>query len=266
MNSRLGLFDSGVGGLTVLQRVVQRHGDFPCLYLGDTARVPYGSRSESEIRFIAREISEWLLDQSISAILIACNTTNSLALDIIQTSIELPVYDLISGAAEMIEGTRIGVLATEATVNSHSYKKRIETAKPGTFVLEQSCPAFVPMIETGQLTYSVLNQIASKYLAPLIDAGVDEIVLGCSHYPLIQDLLIELLPENVRLVDPSVGLAMNLDDFLGEPSSQKSLTQISNTRFCVTSDPIGFSAQLSNWLGINPEVELISLPSKACVF
>ncbi len=267
MSIRLGIFDSGIGGFTVLKTVLQRHGDISCVYLGDLARVPYGSKSSSEIRLIASEIIEWLISQDVTAILIACNTTNSLALDIIKRFSEVPLFGLIEAGAQMVCEKRIGVLATPSTVSSKAYSKKILEFNQENFVIEQSCPAFVPLIETGQVNKGQIQIIASQYLEPLLRAKVNEIILGCSHYPLIGPFLKELLPEDVRLIDPALGLAKNLDRLLGIGNS--SLTNpptFSNTRFCVTSDPEGFAMKAMYWLEKFPEVELVSLRSKAGVF
>ena len=267
MISRIGIFDSGLGGFTVLKSLLERHGDVPCLYLGDTARVPYGEKSVSDIRLIAGEIVRWLCNQDVSAILVACNTTNSLAFETVQTLSGLPVIGLIKAAAEMISESRVGVLATPATAFSHAYRDQIVSLRPGTAVFEQSCPSFVPMIEAGDLSNISIRHAAVEYLRPLLEAGVEAVILGCSHYPLIQTLLEELIPNNVRLVDPAIGLAKQVDLLLGKPHKPINRPiSISNTRFCVTSDPCGFATRATHWLGKRPEVELVSLLSETCLF
>jgi len=264
---RLGLFDSGVGGLTVLRRVVERHGDVSCVYLGDTARVPYGEKKAAEIRSIAQQVVPWLLSQEVSAIIVACNTTNSLAFDVVQKIAGIPVLGLINAAAEMITESRVGVLATTATASSNAYRNQIEAFKPGTIVFEQACPGFVPLIEAGQLCSNSIQSLAGQYLRPLLDAQVEALILGCSHYPLLQPFLQEFIPKHVRLVDPAIGLAQKPDKLLGKPKTSMLYPfSISNTRFCVTSDPIGFSTRTERLLGNSPEVELVSLLPKACFF
>ena len=267
MISRIGLFDSGLGGFSVLNQVLQRHGDVSCLYLADTARVPYGEKKPSEIRLIAREVVEWLCSQDVSAILVGCNTTNSLAFDVVQNISSVPVFGLISSAAEMVTESRVGVLATSATASSSAYKKLIEAFRPGTIVFEQACPAFVPIIEAGQICSNSIKRYALEYLTPLIEAQVEAVILGCSHYPLLLPFLQELIPNNVRLVDPAIGLAYHLDRFIGTPQIplQKTLS-ISNTRICVTSDPISFAIRTRALFGNCPDVELVSLLPKACFF
>ena len=169
MKPLLGIFDSGVGGLTVLNRVIERHGHVSCLYLGDNARVPYGERKPPEIRSIAKEIVQWLSDQGVTAVLVACNTTNSLALDVVERVSAVPVLSLIKAAAEMITEDRVGILAPPATATSRAYKHQIQAFKPNTIVFEQGCPEFVPMIEAGQLCSDEIRMIASEHLKPLLD-------------------------------------------------------------------------------------------------
>ncbi len=260
MNICLGIFDSGVGGFSVLQRILERHGDLPCLYLGDTARVPYGEKTPSEIRNIAREIMHWFSDKEVSAVVIGCNTTNSLALDIVEKSLDIPVFGLINAATNMLHEKRIGVLATPLTAASLAYTQFITSKRPGTFVIEQGCPRLVPLIESGQLDNLEIKQAISQYLSPLIEARVEAIILGCTHYPLIVPLLKTLLPLGVRIIDPAIGLALQLDDFLGSPKalSNNQLTY-SMTRFCVTAKSESFSRSASAWLGQCPEIHLVSL-------
>ena len=267
MKIRIGIFDSGIGGFTVLQRLGERFGDISCIYLGDLARVPYGSKSPSEIRLIASELVHWLREKDLTAVLVACNTTNSIAMDIVERFSIAPVFGLIDAAAQMVNAKNIGILATPTTVASNAYSKKILELKPGVKVVEQSCPAFVPMIETGKISKVQIEEIATEYLKPLLKEGVEEIILGCSHYPLLLPILKELLPLDVRLIDPALGMVKNLDKLVvinNTPCGK--LLNFSNTRFFVTADPIGFADRANHWLKISPEVELISLRSKASVF
>ncbi len=268
MNSPLGLFDSGVGGLTVLSRLLQRHTDVSCLYMADTARLPYGEKQPAEIREIAEEIVIWLSAQKVSAILMACNTTNSLGFDVVKKHSGVPVFGLISAAVDMIpEGKRIGVLATPATACSGAYGSEIKKLQPGAFVIEQACPAFVPLIEAGKVATEELRHEAIQYVQPLLEAQVEVVVLGCTHYPLIMPLLKQLFPANVLFVDPAVGLVKQADKILGEPKRKlRPIVSVSSSRFCVTSDPSGFADRATPWLGVRPEVQLVSLRSKACFF
>ena len=261
MTVRLGLFDSGVGGLTVLRRILERHGEVPCVYLGDTARVPYGNRTPQEIRSIASEVVGWLGLSGVSTVVMACNTTNALARDVAEASAGgVPVIGLIDAAASMVRESRVGVLATPATIQSSAYRLTIEAQRPGTLVVEQACPAFVPLIESGDLLSDDLRRIAVGYLEPLLEASVESIVLGCTHYPLLEPLLRQLLPDNVRLIDPAIGVAHSLDAVLGAPSKRPGQRlSLECVRLCVTADANGFASRATPWLGQRPEVELVHL-------
>ena len=257
---QLGFFDSGVGGLTVLRRVLERHGDVPCVYLGDTARVPYGNRSPADIRLIAAEVVAWLRDQQVTTVVMACNTTNALARDVAEGQAGGPVIGLIGAAAAMVQTRRVGVLATPATVASAAYSASIEALHPGSVVIEQACPAFVPLIESGDLSSEELRLVASAYLKPLLDAAVETIVLGCTHYPLLEPLLRQLLPDSVQLLDPALGVARQLDAVLGPPkASPGTRLNLNYCRFCVTADPDSFATRATSWLGVRPEVSLEQL-------
>ena len=258
---RLGLFDSGVGGLTVLRRILERHGEVPCAYLGDTARVPYGNRTPEEIRSIASEVVGWLGLSGVSTVVMACNTTNALARDVAEASAGgVPVIGLIDAAASMVRESRVGVLATPATIRSSAYRLTIEAQRPGTLVVEQACPAFVPLIESGDLLSDDLRRIAVGYLEPLLEISVESIVLGCTHYPLLEPLLRQLLPDNVRLIDPAIGVAHSLDAVLGAPSKRPGQRlSLERVRLCATADASGFASRATPWLGQRPEVELVHL-------
>ena len=261
MSLCLGLFDSGVGGLTVLRSILHRHGPIPTVYLGDTARVPYGSRSPSEIRSIAAEVVAWLKQQQVTTVVMACNTTNALAREVTEGQAGVPVVGLIGAAAAMVQESRVGVLATPATVASGAYRTSIEALNPGTLVVPQACPAFVPLIERGDLSSPELRQEAIQYLAPLLEASVEAVILGCTHYPLLEPLLRSLLPPDVRLIDPAEGVARQLDALLGTPvpAQPDRALSLANTRLCVTADPEGFALRATPWLGARPRVEVVTL-------
>ncbi len=263
MTIRLGMFDSGLGGLTVLRRVLERHGSLQVIYLGDTARVPYGSRSAAEIRTIASEVVSWLSQHQISTVVMACNTTNALARDVAEGQAGVPVVGLIGAAAAMVRETRVGVLATPATVASGAYRESIEALHPGTLVVQQACPDFVPLIESesGDLRSEALRDAATRYLQPLMEASVESVVLGCTHYPLLVPLLSTLLPPSIRLIDPAMAVASQLDALLGKPvpGGLNQPLAIGSTRICVTADADGFADRATPWLGQRPRVELVQL-------
>jgi glutamate racemase len=277
MTPLVGLFDSGLGGLTVLRQVQRLYPHSPCLYLGDTARVPYGTRSVEDIRAIAAEVVAWLRLQGVGVLVMACNTSNALALDLAVAEAGVPVVGLIDSVAAAIDCDRVGVLATPATVASGAYLRSIHAVRPQATVTEVACPAFVPLIEAGDLDGPDLRAAASGYLEPLLRAGVDAVVMGCTHYPLLRDLFTRLLPSHIRLVDPAEAAVARLGPLLaslGDPSegawpvdgpgpASGPASPQRLTRVCVTGCPLAFQASAEPWLGYRPEVQQVDLRSKA---
>ena len=262
--ARLGLFDSGLGGLTVLRRLLCRRPGHPCIYVGDTARLPYGARSPQEIRTIAAEVVSWLRGQGAEAIVMACNTTNALALDVAQREAGVPVFGLIDSVARQIQQQRVGVLATAATASSGAYSRALRAQREGMHVVEVGCPVFVPAVERHELDSQALRSAAEHYLAPLLEARVEAIVLGCSHYPLLQPMLRQLLPSDVQLIDPAEALVSLVLSLLPADQRPASLqADLSACEVVCTGDASAFSHAAGRWLGFAPEVEAISLQSEA---
>lgn len=264
MTLLVGLFDSGLGGLTVLRQVQRHYPHTPCLYLGDTARVPYGTRSVEDIRAIAAEVVRWLRVEGVGALVMACNTSNALALDVAVAEAGVPVVGLIDSVAAAIDSDRVGVLATTATVASGAYRRSIHAVRPEAVVTEVACPAFVPLIEAGLLSGSELQEAANAYLAPLVEAQVDTVVMGCTHYPLLRELFSRLLPADVRLVDPAEAAVARLGPLLASlgdvPEGEQDATQAqASTRVCVTGCAASFEASALPWLGYRPDVQQVDL-------
>ena len=263
---RLGLFDSGVGGFTVLKKVVELVPNISFVYLADTARLPYGLKQSFEIKKIAEEISFWFSNQNIDAFLVACNTTNAIALDVIKNKLEVPVFDLIESVSSTIQETRVGVLATPSTVKTKAYTSSILKYKPKTFVFEQACPEFVPMIEKDNLNSDRISDIAVGYLQPLLKQEIESLILGCSHYPLITPLLKEILPSSVKLIDPAEALSLKLKLFMDSKTSNYSKKKnLVDLKFYVTSNLKNFPNKAKHWLNVFPEVNLVSLQKKGWV-
>ena len=263
---RFGLFDSGVGGFTVLKKVIELCPNTSFIYLADTARLPYGIKTKKEIIQIAEEVSSWFSLQNIDAFLVACNTTNAIALDVIKKNLDVPVFDLIGSAASIINESRVGVLATPSTVKTKAYTNAILEFKPKTFVIEQSCPEFVPMIEMDKINSDEITDIAIEYLKPLLNQKVDSLILGCSHYPLIAPLITEILPSSVKLIDPAMDLSLKLKSFMDSKLSNLSDKQyLVDSKFYVTSNLKQFPFKAKHWLNVFPEVNLVSLQKKGWV-
>ena len=214
----IGVFDSGIGGLTVaaaLGRVLPREDIF---YVGDTARVPYGGRSAATIQRYSREISSLLLEERAKVIVVACNTASALAVPVLESELDVPVLGVIGpGAHAAVQATRsgkIGVIGTRATVRSRAFEDAIRSLDPGIQVSSMACPLLVPLIEEGWLEDPVTDSVIERYLAPLLQEGIDTLVLGCTHYPLLQSAIRRFTGNAIALVDSADNCALAVRDLL----------------------------------------------------
>jgi glutamate racemase len=219
-NAPVGVFDSGVGGLTVAREIMRQLPDERIVYFGDTARVPYGSKSKETILKYSRQIIRFLRTKDVKAIVIACNTATAYTLDTVSKETDIPVIGVINaGARTAVKATRngkIGVIGTEATVNTGIYTEVMKKLCPDIEVTGKSCPLFVPLVEEGLLHDSVTDEIASRYLAELKGKYIDTLVLGCTHYPLLRSTMRRLMGDAVTLVNPAYETAIELKELLAE--------------------------------------------------
>ncbi|MBM7865338.1 glutamate racemase [Heliobacterium gestii] len=203
----IGIFDSGVGGLTVAREVFRQMPGEEILYFADTAHVPYGPRPAAELIRFALEITDFLVDEGAKLILVACNTSSSLALDLIRERCTVPVVGVVHpGAEEAVRLTRngrIGVLATEATIRKGAHRERVAEINREMRVFGQACPRFVPLVESGRYHSEEARLACQQYVAPLLEADVDTIVLGCTHYPFLAPVIREAIGEKITLIDPA---------------------------------------------------------------
>ncbi|MFL5578071.1 MAG: glutamate racemase [Gemmatimonadaceae bacterium] len=203
----IGVFDSGIGGLTVVRELMRQLPNESIIYFGDTARVPYGPKSPDTVRRYSREISAFLREQGVKAIVVACNTATAHALPTLREELPVPVIGVAEPGAQAAVAAspsgRIGVIGTAGTVASGAYDRAIHALAPAARVTSRPCPLFVPLVEEGWLDTEPTRLIAREYLAPLHDAGVDTVVLGCTHYPLLKPVIKATLGKSVRLVDPA---------------------------------------------------------------
>ena len=217
-NAPIGVFDSGVGGLTVAREIMRQLPNERIVYFGDTARVPYGSKSPETITKYSRQIARFLQSQNVKAIVIACNSASACALDAVEEEVELPIIDVVRpGAKTAIEAThngKIGVIATEATIKSGIYKRYIEENDTNVSVIGKACPLFVPLVEEGLWEDPVTDEIARRYLTELIDIDIDTLILGCTHYPLIRATVGKIMGDKVTLVNPAYETAQALKALL----------------------------------------------------
>lgn len=210
----VGVFDSGVGGLTVVSEIMSQIPNEKIIYFGDTARVPYGSKSKETITRYAKQIIRFLQTQEVKAIVVACNTASAYALEEIEQEIPIPILGVVKPgakvAAETTENGKIGVIGTEGTVASHIYSHYIKQINPKAIVIGKACPLLVPLVEEGLLQDPVTDEIAMRYLTQLIDIDIDTLILGCTHYPLIRATVGKIMGDKVTLVNPAYETAREL--------------------------------------------------------
>lgn len=220
----IGVFDSGVGGLTVVREIMRQLPDEKIIYFGDTARVPYGSKSKETITRYSRQIVRFLKTRNVKAIVIACNTASAYALEDIKDETDLPIMGVVEPGARMAvmntKNNRIGIIGTEATINSGIYTDFIRKIKPEAMVKGTPCPLFVPLVEEGLTQDPVTMEIASRYLSGLKEEDIDTLILGCTHYPLIRRIIGEIMGEKVTLVNPAYETARDLKKMLNEKNIQ----------------------------------------------
>lgn len=216
----IGVFDSGVGGLTVAREIMRNLPSERIVYFGDTARVPYGSKSRESIIRFSRQIIHFLQEEHVKAIVVACNTASAYALDEVQKDLDIPIIGVVKPgakvAADATRNKRIGVIGTKGTIDSNIYADYIHEIDPEITVVGKACPLFVPLVEEGWLKDPVTVEVAQRYLQELQEQDIDTLVMGCTHYPLLRSVLRELLGEKVTLVNPAYETAQSLKQLLKE--------------------------------------------------
>lgn len=216
----IGVFDSGIGGLTVLRELLTRLPGESFVYFGDTARVPYGTKSAETVQRFSRENVHFLLDRNVKMVVVACNTASSHALPMLESEFEVPIVGVIEpGVRAAVEATRdgrIGVIGTAATVRSNAYPSKIQAKLPDAVVISQACPLFVPLVEEGWIDSPLTRMVAREYLQVYDGTGIDTLVLGCTHYPLLKGVIGEAVGKDVVLVDSAVETAREVEGVLRE--------------------------------------------------
>jgi glutamate racemase len=249
----IGIFDSGVGGLTVQKAIIERLPGLDTVYLGDTARVPYGTKSSGVVTEYSLRNARFLLGQRIDLLVVACNTASAVALPALRAELGVPVLGVVEpgarAAARASASGRIGVIGTESTVASGAYQAAVHAARPDAQVLARACPLFVPLAEEGWTDPDdeVVRAVARRYLAPFAEAGVDALVLGCTHYPLLRGAIAATLP-GVRLVDSAEAIAAEVAERAGGADCDGG-----THRFFVTDTPARFLRVARRFLGADVE-------------
>lgn len=216
----IGIFDSGVGGLTVAKEIYKILPFEPTVYLGDTARVPYGMRSKETVIKFAKEDAGFLLSMGVKAIVIACNTVSAQAEEELRKMYDVPIFGMVEPAAkEAVRASRtsrLGVIGTAGTIVSKAYDRAIKRLNPLAQVTSQACPLLVPLIEDGRLKGPIIESVVAEYLLPFREQEIDTLILGCTHYPLISPVIYDFLWERVKLINPGEAVAQEVAAFLSE--------------------------------------------------
>jgi len=249
----IGIFDSGVGGLTVLREIVKALPQEDTVYLGDTARVPYGTKSPETVVRFARQITSFLLSRDIKLLVVACNTASAVSLDELKAEFPIPIVGVIEPgavqAAAVTKSGRVGVIGTAGTIRSSAYTKAIKRINPDIEVITAECPIFVPLAEEGWVDNEVARLTAEIYLKDLKASGVDTLVLGCTHYPLLKGLIGEVMGEGVTLVDSAQETARVVKEILAARGETRPDQETGNHHFFVTDVPAGFIRVGNRFLG-----------------
>ena len=252
-NNPIGVFDSGIGGLTVVRAIIEHMPSENIIYFGDTARVPYGVKSPETISGYARQITEFLLQQKVKVLIVACNTMAAIAYGAIKALSSVPILDVVdAGARTAAANTRnkyVGVIGTPATINSNAYTRAINAHDPEIKIFSQPCPLFVPLVEEGWLDHQVTRLTAQEYLSPIVAQNIDTLVLGCTHYPLLKPVLQEIMGNYVRLVDSAQAITEQAGELLERQNLRNDQQKSPEYRFYVTDVPFRFKEIGERFLG-----------------
>ncbi len=249
----IGVFDSGIGGLTVVKRVASTLPKENIIYFGDTARVPYGSKSNSTVIEYGLQDARFLINKNVKAIVVACNTVSSVALKEIRNNFNVPVIGVIEPgakkAARETKNGRIGVIGTRATVSNRAYSSEIKKINSGLEVFEKECPLFVPLAEEGWISHKATFEIAEEYLKELRELKIDTLVLGCTHYPILADVIQQVIGSDVKLIDSGVASAEVVYNELDRIGLHTNKNSLGSQEFYVSDIPTKFKEVAELFLG-----------------
>lgn len=240
----IGVFDSGVGGLTVLEKIIEEMPHEDLIYLADTARVPYGGRPPQEIIEINKKILDYFESIKIKMVVMACGTSSAIAYPVYKDSYKFPIISMVGAgakaAAAATKNNKVGVIATLGTVSSGAFKKAIQEENRDIKVFMQACPLFVPLIEGGFVDTEETKKVAQDYLKPLLSGNIDTLVLGCTHYPHLKKILKEIVGPNIALIDPSENVAFEAKDRLRQSELLNAKTHLGSVNYIVTGQTAQF--------------------------
>jgi len=268
-NRPIGVFDSGLGGLTAVRRLMEVLPNEDLIYLGDTGRVPYGGKSRETIIKYARQDISFLLRHGVKLVVIACGTVSTNALDVIRDEYDVPVIGVLDAAVvsavKTTKNKRIGLIGTEASIRSGTYERLIRRLMPDAAVFSKACPLFVPLVENGRTTVGdvVIETVAEEYLAPIRKEGVDTLILGCTHYPLLGSILAKTMGGGVRLISPGAETAVSVAASITREGLTTARTEPGSYSYYVTDRADGFERLASRFLetDIKGTVEQVDLES-----
>lgn len=237
----IGIFDSGVGGLTVVKAVMERLSNESIIYFGDTARVPYGSKSKETVTKFSAQIIRFLRTKDVKAVIIACNTVNSNCIEELRALFpDLPIEGVVEPGVRMAlmatENNKIGIIGTEATVASGKYPQLLKAERPELEVYDRACPLFVPLVEEGWAQHKITKEVIEEYLLPLASTGIDSLILGCTHYPMLTEQIGKVLGPSIKLINPATEAAFNIKRLL-KSTDKQSDGEVATYKFYVSDHP-----------------------------
>ncbi len=249
----IGVFDSGLGGLTVVRELRRQLPHEQIIYFGDIARLPYGIKSEKQIREFSSENTEFLLKRKVKAVVVACNSSSSAAYDYLKKNYAVPIIDVIQPAAEkavaVTRNLKIGVIATQATVASGAYRRAIQSQNKKIKVFSNACPLLVPFVEEGILDGSLIEMVISRYLSPILKQKIDTLILGCTHYPLLKKVIQKVAGPQVKLIDSAPAAVGKLKDLLIQTDGFRNPKKKGELHVFVSDLPASFRAVGDRFLG-----------------
>lgn len=260
----IGVFDSGIGGLTVVKRLISTLPNENIIYFGDTARVPYGSKSNSTVVEYSIQNTKFLIKKNVKAIVVACNTASSVAIPKLKKNFDIPVIGMIKpGAAKAVSETtskKIGVIGTRATIANRAYSEEIKKLNSGVEIYEKACPLFVPLAEEGWISHRATRLIAEEYLLELKENGIDTLVLGCTHYPILSGVIEDVIGPGVKLIDSGIAAAEAVKEELKRANLLTNSNATGNQDFYVSDIPTKFHQLAELFLGMDiTEVHKVEL-------
>lgn len=249
----IGVFDSGIGGLTVVKRIKEILPSENIIYFGDTARVPYGSKSNSTVIEYALQDAKFLISKNVKLLVVACNTASSVALEELQSKFDIPIIGMIEPGSKYAlthtKNNNIGVIGTYATINNKAYSQKLSKLNPDVNIFEKACPLFVPLAEEGLIDHPATKLIAEEYLSPLVEKKVDTLILGCTHYPILANVIQQVMSNSVKLIDSGIAASVEVENYLNARGIKNDSHNIGRTEFYVSDIQTKFKEVATRFLG-----------------